>query len=82
MARGQLNWRRLSSTVRYTLRNVGRARLGDTSSGYVIIILIDRRVDRVQHPVQIDQITLGARVRHGRQVVSWSRQRRRTIATR
>lgn len=56
--------------------NISSAGLRDACSCDVVVVFIHRSMDGVEHAVQFNQIVLCARIRHGRQMVRGSRQRR------
>lgn len=56
--------------------DISSSGLCDACGGDVVIIFVNRGVDGVEHAVQFDQVVLGARIRHGRQMVRGGGQRR------
>lgn len=55
-------------------RYVRSPRLSDTCGGYMVIIFVHSGVNSIKHAIKIKQITLGASIGHGWQMISLRRQ--------
>jgi hypothetical protein len=66
----ELSGRRVSGAIVHASVYVVSARLGDASGSHVLITLVDGVLHLFEELIDVDQIVLGANVRHGRKVVS------------
>jgi hypothetical protein len=81
MARRQLARGRVGSAIAHPTLNVVRTRLSHAGSGNIFVALVDGVLHLLQELINVDQIILGADVRHGRKMVCGSMTTAGAVAT-